>query len=119
MSCKLCYKWLLGVKNYSDAFIKGSSNYCRLNISDKKEGQKYQKKVVNVIPIDAPIVKGLKKMSETERNKMQVLLEVSYLNAKKGQPCSDFSNWLEWAELQGVKVSVPHKNRTQCTKFIK
>ena len=138
MSCKLCCKWLLGVKNYSDAFIKGSSNYCILNISDhskpaqhlksceleekqscKKEGQKHQKKVVNVIPIDAPIVKGLKKMSETERNKMQVLFEVSYLNVKKGQPCSDFSDWLEWAELQGVKVSVPYKNRTQCTKFIK
>ena len=70
MSCKLCCKWkckLLGVKNYFDAFIKGSSNYCRPNISDhsksaehlksceleekqscEKEGQKYQEKVVNV-----------------------------------------------------------------------
>ena len=38
--------------------------------SSEKEGQKYQKKVVNVIPIDSPIVKGLKKMSETERNGM-------------------------------------------------
>ena len=86
--------------------------------SCEKEGQKYQKKVV-VIPIYSLIVKGLKKMSETERNGMQVLFEASYLNAKKGRPYSDFSDWLEWAELQGVKLSVPYKNRTQCTEFIK
>ena len=34
---------------------------------------------------------------------MQVLSELSYLNAKKGSPYSYFSNWLEWAELQDVK----------------
>ena len=46
---------------------------------------------------------------------MQVLSELSYLNAKKGSPYSYFSNWLEWAELQDVKLSLPYKNRTQCT----
>ena len=60
--------------------------------------------------IDAPIVKGLEKMFETDRNRMQVLFEASYLNAKNGRPYSDFSDWLEWAELQGVKLSVPYKN---------
>ena len=42
-----------------------------------------------------------------------------YLNAKKGLPYSNFSDWLEWAELQGVKLPVPYKNRTYCTEFIK
>ena len=44
---------------------------------------------------------------------------MSYLNAKKGLPYSNFSDWLEWAELQGVKLLLPYKNRTQCTEFIK
>ena len=58
-------------------------------------------------------------MSKTERNGMRVLFEASYLNAEKGQPYSDFSDWLEWAGFQGVKLSVPYKNQTQCTEFIK
>ena len=58
-------------------------------------------------------------MSETERNGMRVLFEASYLNAKKGRPDSDFSDWLEWAELLGVKLSLLYKNRTQSTQFIK
>ena len=65
------------------------------------------------------MVRGLKKMSEAERNGMRVLFEASYLDAKKRRPFSDFSDWLEWAELQGVKLSVPYKNRTQCREFIK
>ena len=44
---------------------------------------------------------------------------MSYLNAKKGLSYSNFSDWLEWAELQGVKLLLPYKNRTQCTEFIK
>ena len=28
-------------------------------------------------------------------------------------------NWSEWAELQGVNLSIPYKNRTQWTQFIK
>ena len=48
---------------------------------------------------------------------MRVLFEVSYLNSKKGLPYSNFSDWLEWAELQGVKLPVPYKNRTQCTVY--
>ena len=58
-------------------------------------------------------------MSKTERNGMRVLFEASYLNAEKGQSYSDFSDWLEWAGFQGVKLSIPYKNKTQCTEFIK
>ena len=141
MRCAQCCKWkdkLTGVKNYSDAFIKGSFNYHWSSIADhsksaqhmkscdlkekeicEKEGRKYKKKFVNVILSDSPIVWGLKKMSEAETNRMRVLFEVSYLNAKKGLPYSNFSDWLEWAELQGVKLPVPYKNRTHCTEFIK
>ena len=105
MRCTQYCKWkdnLTGVKNYSNAFIKGSFNYhqsCIANHSKsaqhikncyleekescEKVGQKYKKKVVNVISSDSPIVQGLKKMSEAERNEMQVLFEASYLTAKK------------------------------------
>ena len=57
-------------------------------------------------------------MSEAARNGMRVLFEASYLDVKKGRPHSEFSNWLEWAELQGVKLSVPYKNRTEFIKYI-
>ena len=126
--CTQWCKWkdkLTGVKNYSDAFIKGSFNYLWSSLADhsksaqhlkscdleekerhEKEDWKYKKKAVNVIPSDSPIVWELKKMSEGERNGMWVLFEVPYLNAIKGWPYSDFSNWLEWAELQSVKLWV-------------
>ena len=39
-------------------------------------------------------------MLEGERNRMRVLLEASYLNAKKGQSYSDFSDWLERADCR-------------------
>ena len=77
------------MKNHSDAFIKGSFNYRRSSIADhsksaqhlkrcdleekescEKEGRKYKWKVVTVIPSDSPIIQGLKKMSESERNGM-------------------------------------------------
>ena len=83
MRCTPCFKWkdkLIGVKNYSDAFLKGFFNYRESSIADhstsaqhlksceleekescENEGQKYQKKVVNVIPSNSPIVQGLKK----------------------------------------------------------
>ena len=31
----------------------------------------------------------------------------------------DFTDWVEWAELNGIKFNVTaYKNRTQCTKFV-
>ena len=78
MRCTQCCKWkdkLIGVKNYSDGFIKGFFIYCRSSIADhsksaqhlksceleekkscEKEGRKYQEKFVNDIPSDSPIV---------------------------------------------------------------
>ena len=58
-------------------------------------------------------------MSDYERTGMKVLFVAAYLNAKKGRPLSDFEDWIEWAEMQGLKLTVPYKNRTQCTEFVK
>ena len=58
-------------------------------------------------------------MSDYERTGMQVLFEAAYLNVKKGRPLSDFEDWIEWAEMQGLKLTIPYKNRTQCTEFVK
>ena len=124
--------------NFSDAFLKGSTNYRKSNVSDhakstqhvkscdleekqkcENEGRAYQKKVSLTVPVDSPIYQGLKKMSDSERTSMKVLFEAPYLNAKKGRPLSDFEDWTKWAEMQGLKLTVPYKNRTQYTAFVK
>ena len=86
LKCLFCCKWeekIRGTKNYSDAFIKGSTNFRKSSVSDhskscqhlrsielnekskcEEEGRKYQKKINVVIPPDAPIYQGLKKMSD-------------------------------------------------------
>ena len=83
------------------------------------EGGKYQKHITLTAPAHSPICRGTNKMSESERTGMKMLFQVAYLNAKKGRPYSDFEDWIEWAKLQGIKLTVPYQNRTQCTEFIK
>ena len=58
-------------------------------------------------------------MLESERTGMKMLFEAAYLNAKEGRPHSDFKDWIEWEKLQGIKLTVPYQNRTQCAEFIK
>ena len=64
-------------------------------------------------------MKGLKRMSNTEKDGISKLFQIAYLNAFKGRPYVDFADWVEWAELNGIKFNVTaYKNRTQCTEFV-
>ena len=141
LQCNVCKKWtekIISVKNFSDTFIKGSTNYRKsttadhaktaqhlksLELEEKEtcvsEGRKYQKHVTLTAPADSPICRGINKMSESERTGMKMLFEAAYLNGKKGKPYSDFEDWIELAKFQGIKLTVPYQNRTQCTEFIK
>ena len=58
-------------------------------------------------------------MSDTEREGLCKLFQIAYLNAYKARPFVDFTDWVEWAELNGIKFNVTaYKNCTQCTKFV-
>ena len=58
-------------------------------------------------------------MSDTEREGPCKLFQIAYLNAYKVRPFVDFTDWVEWAELNGIKFNVTaYKNCTQCTKFV-
>ncbi|XP_066928483.1 zinc finger protein 862-like [Clytia hemisphaerica] len=141
MTCKLCVKWektIESSKNYSEAFVKGSKNYRKSAVAEhekttqhdkskeleeeercKASGAVYRKTVTQNTPVGAPIVKGLKKMSNTEKEGLLKLFQIAYLNAYKGRPYVDFTDWVEWAELNGIKFNVTaYKNRTQCTEFV-
>ena len=40
-------------------------------------------------------------------------------NAYKVRPFVDFTDWVKWAELNGIKFNVTaYKNHTQCTEFV-
>ena len=40
-------------------------------------------------------------------------------NAYKVRPFVDFTDWVKWAELNGIKFNVTAcKSHTQCTKFV-
>ena len=83
------------------------------------EGRKYQKHITLTAPADSPICCGINKMLESEKMGMKMLFEAAYVNTKKGRSYSDFKDWIEWAKLQGIKLTVPYQNRMQCTEFIK
>ena len=58
-------------------------------------------------------------MSDTEREGLCKLFQIVYLNVYKARPFVDFTVWVEWAELNGIKFNVTaYKNRTQCTEFV-
>ena len=82
------------------------------------EGRKYKTHITLTAPADSPICCGINKMSESERTGMKRLFEAAYLNAN-GRPYSDFKDWIEWAKLQGIKLTVPYQNCMQSTEFIK
>ena len=58
-------------------------------------------------------------MSDTEREGSCKLFQIAYLTAYKARPFVDFTDWVEWAELNGIKFNVTaYKNRTQFTKSV-
>ena len=58
-------------------------------------------------------------MSDTEREGLCKLFQIAYLNAYKTRLFVNFADWVEWAELNGIKFIVTaYKNRTQCTEFV-
>ena len=58
-------------------------------------------------------------MLDTEREELCKLFQIAYLNACKARLFVDFTDWVEWAELDGIKFNVTaYKNRTQCTEFV-
>ena len=117
LQCNVCKKWkekIISVKNLSDTFIKGSTNYRKSTITDhaktaqhlksleleEKEtcmsgSRKYQKHITLTAPADSPICCGINKMLESERTRMKMLFEAAYFSAKKGRPYSDFEDWVE------------------------
>ena len=93
---------IISVKNFSDTFIKGSTNYRKSTIADHaktaqhlkslefeeketcvSEGRKYKTHITLTAPVDFPICCGINKMWESERTRMKMLFEVAYLNSKK------------------------------------
>ena len=130
LQCNVCKKWkekIISVKNFSNTSIKGSTNYRKSNVADHaktaqnlksleleeketcvSEGRKYQKHITLTSPADSPICRGINKMLESERTGMKMLFEATYLNAKKGRPYSDLEDWIEWAKLQGIKLTLPY-----------
>ena len=58
-------------------------------------------------------------MSDTEREGLCKLFQIAYLNAYKARPFVDFTDQVEWAELNDIKFNVTaYKNRTRCTEFV-
>ena len=58
-------------------------------------------------------------MSDTEREGLCKLFQTAYLNAYKARPFVDFTDWVQLAELNGIKFNVTaYKNRIQCTEFV-
>ena len=58
-------------------------------------------------------------MLDNEREGLCKLFQIAYLNAYKARPFVDFTDWVKWAELNGIKFNVTaSKNRTQCIKLL-
>ena len=58
-------------------------------------------------------------MSDTEKEGLCKLFQIAYLNAYKARPFVAFTDWVELAELNGIKFNVTaYKSRTQCINFV-
>ena len=61
----------------------------------------------------------MRKLLDIEREWLCKLFQIAYLNAYKARPVVDFTDWVEWAELNDIKFNVTaYKNRTRCTEFV-
>ena len=64
-------------------------------------------------------LRSLKKMSNTKKEVLCKLFQMTYLNAFKARAYTDFVDWIEWAELNGINFHVLYRNHIQCTEFVK
>ena len=141
MKCTLCCQWeekIHSCGNFSEVFLKGSTNYRLSSVNDhaktdqhKKSvllteqqvaanaGEHYRQKITQNIPINSPIAQGFKKMAEGEKDSLKKLFDLAYLIAKKGRPYSDFSDFVALEKLHGVKYCVRYDHRNACSEFIK
>ena len=79
----------------------------------------YRKRVVNNIPQDSPLLKGMKKASAKENESLQKLFQVAYLIAMKGRPFTNFPDYIVLEKLHGVKYDVHYNHRNACAEFIR
>ena len=126
------------MKNASLTFINGSENYKPSTLKEheksamhkragevtehekaEEQGTSVKRRIVQEVPEDAPINRGLKVMRSEEQKIVSKLHDVAYYVAKRNLPLTEFEHLLNLENLHGVKYKLKsYKNTTGCRSFI-
>lgn len=143
MICSLCCKYkskLESLSKYSSAFINGSSNYRKSNVSDhftsfvhkkaeefereekaKETGERYE---VNMkVPANAAIRNSIDKMGKLtpdQKESLRKLFRIAYLQAFMARPYLDFATIIGLQKMNGVMFfkTNSYENETACRTFV-
>ena len=88
---------------------------CKEQEEAKERGESYRVEV----PVDAPILQGMKRMRETECRGVQKLFDIAYYIAAQGRPLSDYESLLSLQKLHGVEfMGTSYESRFACRRFL-
>lgn len=139
--CKVCTQFVKdieGLPNFSDLFIKGSTNFKKSAVVDHATKSKHHLKALNlylkgkgasaseisrcvstsVAPHNKDIVAGLETMEKTDFERTKKKFEVAYFVAKHNMPLSSYADILDLEEKHKVDVKGAYKNDKACGTFI-
>ena len=126
------------MKNASLTFINGSENYKPSTLKEheksamhkragevtehekaEEQGTSVKRRIVQEVPEDAPINRGLKVMRSEEQKIVSKLHDVAYYVAKRNLPFTEFEHLLNLEKLHGVEYKLKsYQNTTGCRSFI-
>ena len=128
IACSVCTRFnaqLKGMRNYTPAFIDGTTNLCTSSFKDHASTDMHAR-AMTLLKRDeavdvrdyAPIARALSTMDESSIEKMKKKFEVAFTIAKNNIALTKMKPICELEERHGVDLGQGYKNNQACTTFI-
>ena len=129
--CDVCRQYeakITGMRNFSDAWITGSTNHKSSNIVDHAKSEQHVSSMACMrtarakannerIESYAPIARYLMTMNEGDKAKMKHKFEISYVLAREGIAFHKYPAFHCLAERQGVQLGSTYKGSDSAKLF--
>ena len=128
LKCTVCKRFvdkIRGCRNFSPAYVEGSSNLRTSSFKDHAKSDMHEramlllKKVQSSDVCDyAPIAKAFYKMDAMTENRIKKKFDVAYLMAKEGIAFNKMKALCKLQERHGVDLGETYKNDQACAIFV-
>ena len=116
-ACRKYESYIMGMKNFSSAWIKGSTNQKTSNLVDHATSEQHTTAMVRMqadnakaskVPLDhyAPIAKCFSKMDVVTKERLKKKFDVCYLLVKENMAFLKYPAILELEERHGVDIGI-------------